>query len=417
MHILFLSHYFPPEFNAPANRTYEHTGAWVRQPGVRVTVVTNHPNHPNGKLFPGFRNRWLTCYIIDGVTVRRVKTFLAPNAGFFRRTLNYLFFVPAGILGSLGAQKVDVVVATSPQFFCALTGLIVSWLKRRPFIFELRDIWPESIVTVGAMPAGLAVRLLEKMELFLYRCSSLVVALTDAFKDNLIKRGIDPEKIVVIPNGVDIDMFKPIPRPTGLAESLGLQNHKVISYIGTLGMAHALDKVVDVAQRLNARKDLMFLLVGDGSQRKLLKQKIAKLQLENIKIMPPVPREEVVNYYALSDITLVTLRDQPLFDDVLPSKMLEMLAMGRPVLASVGRYSRDVLERSGGGVSVPPEDVEAMATAIICMLDEPHRLQEMGQRGHSYIKQHYNRKKLAGAYLELLHEVAQTDTYIARGRY
>ena len=349
MHILFLSHYFPPEFNAPANRTFEHSVAWVKMPGVKVTVVTNNPNHPKGKLFPGFKNRWLSRKDIQNVKVHRVKTFLTPNAGFFYRALNYLFFVPMSILGSFGVKKPDVIIATSPQFFCALAGFIISRLKRKPFVFELRDIWPESIVAVGAMPTGFAVRLLEKIELYLYRHSAIVVALTDAFKDNLVSRGIEPDKIKVIPNGVDLELFQPRPKPVRLAQELGVREKKVIAYIGTLGMAHALENIVEVAWRLRKREDLFFLLVGDGALREHLQNKITELGLSNIRLLASVQRNEVVDYYALCDIVLVTLRNQPLFDTVLPSKMLEVMAMARPIIASVGRYSGQILNESGGG--------------------------------------------------------------------
>jgi hypothetical protein len=168
MHVLFLSHYFPPEVNAPASRTFEHARQWVADPGVRVTVLTNHPNHPNGVLYPGHRNRWFQREVMAGIDVVRVRTLLAANAGFLLRTLSYLFYMVAAILGSFAVRKPDLVIATSPQFFCAVAGYVVSRLRRRPFIFELRDLWPDSIVAVGAMRPSLAVRLLEKLELFLY---------------------------------------------------------------------------------------------------------------------------------------------------------------------------------------------------------------------------------------------------------
>ncbi len=208
MKILFLTHYFPPEVNAPASRTYEHAKEWVKDEDVEVTVITNNPNHPEGVLYEGYENRWFQKEWIDGIEVIRVKTYPAPNKGFFKRNINFLFYMLMSQVCSLKVDKPDVVIATSPQFFCACSGYFVSLFKRVPFVFELRDIWPESIVTVGAMKRNSIIRFFEKVELFLYKSSALIISLTDSFKENLIKRGIDAKKITVIKNGVDLDNFK-----------------------------------------------------------------------------------------------------------------------------------------------------------------------------------------------------------------
>ena len=283
MHILFLSHYFPPETNAPASRTYEHARCWVKTSDVRVTVVTNHPNHPYGVLFQGYENRWLTREEKDSIEVLRVRTCLAPNAGFFGRTLSYLFFMVAGVTATIKMPGPELVVATSPQFFCAAAGFIVSQLKRCPFVFELRDIWPESIVTVGAMKPGPMIRILEKLELFLYRRSTLVVAVTNAFRDNLIRRGIPGSKIHVIKNGVDLSAFSPRPVSMNLIRRLDAEGKFVVSYIGTVGMAHAVDKIVEVAEQLKDIPDILFLIVGEGAQKKCIQKMVREKGLQNIR--------------------------------------------------------------------------------------------------------------------------------------
>jgi glycosyltransferase involved in cell wall biosynthesis len=406
MRILFLSHYFPPEVNAPASRTYDHAKRWVQEPDIKVTVITNHPNHPNGILYPGYQNRWVTREEKDGVDVYRVKTYLAPNKGFLRRTLNYLFFMVVSVIAAIRLPKPDVVVATSPQFFCAVAGYLVSRMKKSPFVFELRDIWPESIITVGAMRPSLPIRLLEKLELFLYRKSSRVIALTDAFKENLISRGIIPSKIEVIKNGVDLSFFHPGPVPTDLIDELGVDGRFVASYIGTVGMAHAVEKIVEVAETLKGVREILFLVVGEGANKEKIQYLATKKGLSNIKILPGVSKGRVRDYYAVTNLNLVTLRNTPLFRTVIPSKIFEIMAMGRPILCAVDGECREIIEQSGSGVYVEPENVDQMAETILQIWSKKDVLEKMGKNGRVFVERYFNRDDLAKTYLGLLREVA-----------
>lgn len=402
MHILFLSHYFPPETNAPASRTYEHARRWIKEPGIRVSVITNHPNHPYGILYTGYKNRWLTREDKEGIDVHRVKTCLAPNAGFLRRTLNYLFFMVAGVIAAARVRGADIIVATSPQFFCAVAGFIVSRLKRCPFVFELRDIWPESIVTVGAMRSGPAIRMLEKLELFLYHQSELVIVVTDAFRDNLITRGISPSKIYVIKNAVDLFFFSPRSAPDSLIRKLGAEGKFVVSYIGTVGMAHAVDKIIDVAERLKDIPDILFLIVGEGAQKKEIQNLVIRKYLPNVKVLPGVSKQEIPDYYALTDMNLVTLRNTPLFRTVIPSKIFEIMAMARPILCSVDGECREIIEQAGGGIFVEPESSEQMAHHIRILRKERDKLISMGKNGRKFVERCFNRDHLASKYLDIL---------------
>ncbi len=409
MHILFLSHYFPPETNAPASRTYEHAKRWVKHPDVRVTVITNHPNHPYGVLYPGYKNRMLTREEKDGIEVNRVKTYLAPNAGFVKRTLNYLFYMGASAIAAVRMPKPDIVVATSPQFFCAVAGFIVSRLKRCPFIFELRDIWPDSIVSVGAMRPGLIIRLLERLELFLYRQSRLIVAVTDAFRENLIKRGILGSKICVIKNGVDISFFSPRPVPGDLARELGGKGKFIVSYIGTVGMAHAVDKIIEAAEKLRNVPDILFLVVGEGAQKKNIEKLVRQKNLSNVKVLPGVSKEKISDYYALTDLNLVTLRNTPLFKTVIPSKIFEIMAMERPILCTVDGECRQIIEQAGGGIFVEPENTDEMVQAIRTLWQEKSQLMAMGKNGRRFVKTHFKRNDLAIRYLDMLSAIPSSE--------
>jgi colanic acid biosynthesis glycosyl transferase WcaI len=409
MHILFLTHYFPPEVNAPASRTYEHAKRWVRNSGVKVTVVTNHPNHPKGVLFPGYKNRWISIEEVDHIAVRRVKTLLAANSAVFLRTLNYLFFVLAAIAGSLRVRNPDVIVATSPQFLCAVAGYLVARLKRRPFVFELRDLWPDSIVTVGAMKPSWTIRQLEKLELYLYRQAALVITVTESFKENLVERGIPAGKIAVIRNSADLEFFKPGPAPTELSLRLDTRGKFVVAYIGTIGMAHSVDTIVESATLLRDRDDILFLIVGEGAKKASVEALVKERRLQNMKVLPGVNKAELTGYYSLSDLNLVTLRDRPLFRSVIPSKIFEIMAMGRPILSTVDGESRKILQSAGAAEFTRAESPEELAEAILRMSSDRNVLARMGASGRAFVEQHYNRDRLAEQCLKLLQNLTARD--------
>jgi colanic acid biosynthesis glycosyl transferase WcaI len=406
MHILFLTHYFPPEVNAPASRTYEHAKRWKKEPGIKVTIVTNHPNHPKGVLFPGYKNRWLSTEEIDGIWVHRVKTFPAANAEVFKRLLNYLTFMVAAVIGSIQVPKPDVVIATSPQFFCAVAGYIVSRLKRAPFVFELRDIWPDSIVAVGAMKVSRTIRMLEKLELFLYRQAALIVAVTDSFRAYLVERGIAAEKITVVKNAVDLDFFQPRPVSSELVRRVGAEQKFVAAYIGTVGMAHAVEKIVEAAELLREHSDILFLIVGEGAHKEKVEALISSKGLSNIKALPGVNKKEIRDYYALTHLNLVTLRNTPLFLKVIPSKIFEIMAMARPVLSSVHGEARQILEAANAAEFVAPENPREMAAAVLRLRNDPQRLGELGQNGRQFVEKHYDRDRSAAALLAALKQLS-----------
>jgi len=363
--ILFLTDNFPPERNAPASRVFEHARWWVRW-GHEVTVVTGAPNFPEGKVFPGYRNRWYAAQTMDGIRVVRVKTFIAPNEGVVLRTLDYLSFMGSAFAAGLLQPRPDVIVATSPQFFAAVGGWALAGARRIPFVFELRDLWPASIAAVGALGGNGALSALERLELFLYRRAAAVVAVTAAFREDLARRGIPREKIAVVPNGVDLERYAPRPRDPVLAREWGVEGRFVVGYVGTHGMAHALERVLDAAQILADLPDVRFLFVGGGAGKGALVAEAARRRLRNVLFFPFQPKEAMPRVWSLCDVALVHLKDTPVFRTVVPSKIFEAMGMGLPVLlaAPKGEASR-IVEGEGIGAWVPPEDPAAVAEAVL----------------------------------------------------
>ncbi|MEK7821083.1 MAG: glycosyltransferase family 4 protein, partial [Pseudomonadota bacterium] len=357
MRILFLSENFPPETNAAATRVHERAVHWV-QWGHQVTVITSWPNFPQGRLYPGYRNLWRGVETRDGIRVVRVKTFIAANKGrglkgAVLRGLDFVSFMIAAVVAALFERRPDVVAATSPQFFAAVAGWLVGALRRVPFVFELGDIWPASIVGVGAMRRNLALALMEKLELFLYRRAARVVALTQAFKANLTRRGIDPDKIAVVRNGVDLARYAPRPRDEALAAEWGLAGAFVLGYVGTHGMAHGLMNVLDAAERLRDRPDICFLLVGDGAERAQLLAEVERRTLANVRMIGPQPKDMMPRIWSLCDVALVHLRDTPVFAEVIPSKIFEAMGMGRPILLALpAGEAKEIVEAARAGIEI-----------------------------------------------------------------
>ena len=407
MHILFLSDNFPPESNAPASRTFEHTREWVAL-GHRVTVITCAPNFPGGKVFGGYRNKLWQTEVMDGIKVIRVWSYIARNEGFARRILDYLSYMVTGFLAALFVRRVDVIVATSPQLFTACAAWAAAALKRRPFVFELRDIWPESIRAVSAMKNARVLDFFERVELFLYKRARVVISVTHSFKRNLVHRGIDAEKIHVVTNGVDATRFSPMPKDAALVDELGLKGKFVAGYIGTHGMAHALDTLLDAAvilARDPAMAKFRLLFLGDGASRAALIARSEELGLNNVMFLPSVPKQDVARYWSLLDVSIIHLKKTDLFKSVIPSKLFECMAMGIPILHGVEGESADILREASAGLTVEPENAQDLAEKIVTMMGDLKMRESFVVHGPQAAR-NYDRRTLAKDMLDIL--VAQS---------
>ena len=406
MHILFLTHYFPPEVNAPASRTHENARRWVKA-GHRVTVITCAPNHPRGELYPGYENRLHQWDELDGIRILRVGTYLTANEGTVKRTLNYLSYLCSSVLFARLVGNVDVVISTSPQFFCGMAGFWVSLLKGVPWILEIRDLWPESIVAVGALRQRSIIRTLEALEAFLYYKADHIVSVTHSFKDHIAGRGVAPEDISVLTNGADLEHFVPAEKENGVRREFGLTGRFVASYIGTHGMAHGLETVLQAADRLRHEEGIVFLLAGDGAERQRLLGMKAQMDLKNVLMLPQQPKAKVPELLAASDVCLVLLKNQALFETVIPSKIFEAMAMARPLVLGVGGESRKIVEGGGCGVCIEPENAQQLAEAVTILAADPTRTETLGRAGRKFVSERYNRDVLAAEYLAVIVSVVR----------
>ncbi|TKB79009.1 MAG: glycosyltransferase family 4 protein [Nitrospira sp.] len=406
MRILFLSHYFPPEVNAPATRTYEHCRQWARD-GHQVTVVTCAPNHPQGRVYEGYRNRIYQRETKDGINIVRVWTFVTANEGFLKRTLNYISYMCSACIVSLVLPKADIVLSTSPQFFNGLAGYIVSKLRRIPWVLEIRDLWPESIVAVGAIKNSVIISLLEWIERFAYRKADRIVPVTESFKTYMLAKGIEARKITVVKNGVDLAQYAPRDGASALAEELGVEGKFVVSYFGTHGMAHHLQTILHAAHRLNGSKNIIFLMVGDGAERRALLQMRDDMALGNVMMLDQQPKSRMRDFWALSDISLVLLKKSDLFKTVIPSKIFESLAMTKPIILGVEGESADLLRAAKAGICIEPEQADELATCVLELSQNPERCQQLGRNGRRYVMEHFDRIVLARKLASVLETVGR----------
>lgn len=410
MKILYISQYYPPEMGAPAARVSELARHWARA-GHNVTVLTGFPNHPDGVVRPEYRNRFrrMVCREnVDGVQVVRTWLLPFPNRRSYERMLNYSSFcLSAVITGSL-LQRPDVVIATSPQLLVGLSGWWAAKIKGVPFVLEVRDLWPESLAAVGVGDANSFLhQTLRKIAEFLYHEADQIVVVTPAFREHLTRVWKVPaEKMSVVQNGVETGLFRPRNRDAELRKQIGVEGKFVVSFIGTIGLAHGLETVVAAAERLRGpAPEVMFMLLGEGADRERIMAMAEAKKLKNICFVGQQAREKIPAYIAASDGCLVLLRKSEVFETVIPTKMLEFMACGRPVILAVDGQAREILERSRGGVCVEPENVEELCDAILQLRQQPEFCQAMGRNGREYIAQNLSRERTALEYLEILRGV------------
>ncbi len=403
MRIALISHYFWPELGAPSARLLEMGRSWARR-GHDVTVVTNFPNHPTGVIPERYRGKPFLIERHDGLRVIRCRTYATPNRGVVRKTLGHLYFMlQAVVQATPHLRQADVLVVSSPTLFAAVAAFVISRRIGVPFVLEVRDLWPAIFVDLGVVRNRLAIWMLESLELFLYRRSRKVVTVTRAFARDIAARGIDPSKIEVIHNGVDLDAFQPGPGDERLRSQLGLGDKLVVLYCGAHGISHALARILEVAERLRADPGIHFLFVGEGAEKEGL---VARARgLGNVTFRPAVPRDGVPALYRSADVCLVPLRAVPLFRSFVPSKMFEILACGRPILASLEGEAAEILEASGAAMVVPPEDVDALVESLRRLAADPSLRRDLAARGRPFVAAHYDRDVLAERYLRILEGV------------
>ncbi|MFZ0731384.1 MAG: glycosyltransferase family 4 protein [Candidatus Sulfotelmatobacter sp.] len=409
MKILYLSQYFLPEMGAPAARASELARHWARA-GHKVYVLTGFPNHPTGVVPPEWRSRLRRLIFheqLDGVDIFRTWLWPLPNRRAHERMRNYASFFVSAALRGLTLPRPDVIIASSPQLLVGLSGWWLAFARQIPFVFEVRDLWPESLVAVGAGTEGsLLHTVLGKVAGFLYQRANLVVVVTPAFKDHLIERWRVPsEKIAIVENGVETNLFAPASTDTILTvrRQLGAEPKYLVCYIGTMGMAHGLETLLAAAEQLrNTHPQVLFLLIGEGAEKERIQSLAQSRSLANVQFLDQQPREKIPALICASNACLVLLKKTDVFKTVIPTKMLEFMACARPVILGVEGQARQIVEDSAAGLVIEPENAEALAAAIDRLIANPALGPALGQKGREYIVKNFSRAATAEKYIGVL---------------
>ena len=398
MKLLFLTDNFPPESNAPASRTYEHCREWIKQ-GMEVTVITCAPNFPYGKTYKGYKNKLYQTEMIDGIKVIRVWTYMSENKGVVKRIADYMSYAMGAFFAGLFV-KTDLIVATSPQLFTTLGGCALAKVRGKPWVFELRDLWPEGIKDHGAIKKDYLLNFLTKMELCLYRKATHVVTVTNGLRENLVGRGIDGSKIDVVTNGANMELFTPREKDSQLLNTLGLEDKFIIGYIGTHGMAHGLEFIIESIKDLKD-KNIHFLFVGTGAKKEATVNLAKKLRLTNVTFLDPVSKSEVNRYISIIDVALVPLTKTVIHASLIPSKIFESSAMKKPMLLGVEGEAKEIVEHHHAGVSFEPENKKEFLEALQKISSSDEYYLEL-QKGCTELAKAFDRKNLAKKMFDVL---------------
>ncbi len=404
MRILYITQYFPPEAGATQTRAYEMARNLVRL-GHQVTVIAEIPNHPSGIIPPEYRGKWIERSDLEGINVIRVWVKTSPVKSFRQRILFYLSFMLASALVGLFLVRgrFDYVYATSPPLFVGASGQLISRAKRIPFVFEVRDLWPESAVALGELSNPTAIRWATWLEEASYRRAQKIIVVTQGIRTRLIQRGLPPEKLEIIPNGANTELFQFSPESRDKIRSqLKLEDNFIAVYAGIHGIAQGLKTVVETANMLREYPDVHILFIGEGPKKQELVNQVRLLDLSNVTLIPEQPRERIPDYLSAADVALVPLRNLEIFHSALPSKMFDAWACQLPVLLSVSGEARELLEGCAGGLFIPPEDPIALRDGILACKSNPDMINSWGENGRKFTEAHYSRRALAEKLAEVL---------------
>ncbi len=397
---ILLIHQFFASLDEPGGTRHHELARRLADLGHHVTIIASPVSYLTGASKKG-RVPWVQCQP-DGecITVLRAYTYQAFHRSFVHRVISFISFMLSSFIIGLGVRDVDLVWGTSPPIFQGATAWALARLKRVPFLFEVRDLWPAFAIAVGVLRNKILIRLSEWLERFLYRQAQVVVVNSPGFIAHVQRRGA--RQIELVPNGADLAMFDPDADGMAFRAAHGLEGQFIALYAGAHGLSNDLHVVLEAAVRLGERKDISIVFLGDGKEKPALQQRAQELGLSNVRFLAPIPKTEMPAALAAADACIAILKPIEMYKTTYPNKVFDYLAAGRPVVNAIDGVIRTVVEQAGAGISVPPGDAAALAQAICALADDPSGRQEMGRRGRAYLAQHFDRGALANQLAALM---------------
>ncbi len=399
-HILFITYYYLPEKGAAMVRISETAKRLVKL-GHQVTVLTTVPNYPTGIVPQKYRGHLIQEEMLEGVRVVRVWNYVNSNTTFLRRILPHLTFTfLAPLLGGYRIGRPDVIVVQSPPLFHFMIGRLLSLWKRSPVVLWVSDLWPETPIQLGKLRNPLLIRLAHWLEKSAYKHASLIWVVAEGVRDNLIRRGLSPDRIFLGINGVDTTLFRPLPKTSAQARiELGWNEKFTVLYAGTHGVVHGLTTILNAAGQLHDRTDIQFVFVGDGGEKTFLKEEAKRCNLKNVTFVDAQSNQKMPLIYAAGDICLIPARKANVLKGLLPAKLFEIMSCGRPILLGVDGEARRVAEiEAGAAMYVEPENSTALVSAILHLFEHPQQATMLGMRGRTYAEEKFDRDRLVAAF-------------------
>ncbi|SDG43076.1 glycosyltransferase family 4 protein [Desulfosporosinus hippei] len=401
MRFLILTQYFPPETGAAQVRLKELAKGLQRQ-GHEVVIVTAFPNHPSGVIPPKYRGYWSMKDEVEGLPVYRTWVYPVQRGRFWKRLLNYFSFTFSSLWGILKAGPCDVLFVESPPLFLGMTAVLGSWLKRARLVFNVSDLWPESAVALGLVTNKTMIRMTEGLETWLYNRSWKLSAVTIGIRDTWINRGIPAEKVAFLPNGVNLDLFRPLLPDQEFMDKLGLQDKFILAYTGTMGYAQGLETVLEAANLLRSEPQYHFLFLGDGTEKPKLEEMAKEMKLSNVQFLGFQPVTDMPRYLSLAAGSIIPLKKLKLFEGARPSKMFPAMGCAVPIIYSGEGEAVDLIRDAGAGLTVEPENPVEMAQAIRTLYNLSDRGKSMGDNGRRYVEENYSWDSIVSQWLKEL---------------
>ena len=403
MKILLLTDYYPPESNAPALRCSYHAEYWV-QKGHDVTVMTCAPNFPNGVLYEGFKNKFVSSSMVNGVNVVRCWSFISRNEGYLLRILDHISSAVMFSIVPIFMKRPDVIIATSPQFLTLISGFFSSFFLRRPLVSEIRDMWPEGIIFLSNK--SIIYKVLEKLELFLYRKSSKIIGVTNSFASSIATRANYPMKdICVAYNGCDDNLNIPDISRINLRKNLNLKDKFIVGYAGTIGISHGLEILVAGFEKIDPALNAHLVIIGSGAKHSQLKLLVEEKRLTKVLILDAVPKSEIEDFMSLFDACLVSLRDVPAYDKVIPSKLFEAVAYNKPVIGGLRGEAKSIVKEYGIGEVFYPENILSFVNKLTLLISNLKNNTNYYSAGLLRTRQEFSRDRQAQLVLDCIKEI------------
>lgn len=405
MRILFLTQYCPPEVGAPQNRIFEFAKK-LKEFGHEVTILTALPNYPRGEVFDEYKGNKVVLEEIEGIRIVRTSIYATKSKGFTKRLRNYLSFTFSAVFqGAKHICKQDVIITESPPLFLGFSGYVLAKIKRAKFVFNIADLWPESAIKLGVLNNKLFIKMSIWLEEFCYRRASAVTCQTEGIVDNIVNRGFDKNKVHLITNGVDTNLFKKENRDENFRREIGIENKFSLCYAGIHGLAQGLQVIVNAAEIVKNEKNIQFVFVGDGPEKQELINMVKEKKLRNITFLPLQPKVNMPKIVASMDAAIIPLKKLELFEGALPSKMFETLSSQIPIIMAVKGEAERLINNAQAGIVVEPENAKEIAEAVIKLYNDKELRDDLGESGRKYVKEHYDRDTITRKLEKILIEL------------